>query len=115
MANYDGNYTYGQGIKGTYREETISVGSFPANAFGLHDMHGNVWEWCEDHWHENYKGVPTDGSAWLSKNEDANRVLRGGSWILDPWDCRSAARYGYDAGVRLNFFGFRVVCSVPRT
>ncbi|MBW4517956.1 MAG: formylglycine-generating enzyme family protein [Timaviella obliquedivisa GSE-PSE-MK23-08B] len=115
LANYDGNHTYGQGLRGTCREETISVGSFPANAFGLHDMHGNVWEWCEDRWHKNYKkGAPMDGSAWLSKKEDTNRVLRGGSWLDGSWNCRSASRYCGDAGTRPFNGGFRIVCSVPR-
>ncbi|MBF2045947.1 MAG: formylglycine-generating enzyme family protein [Elainella sp. C42_A2020_010] len=78
--------SYGRGPKGRYRQETTSVGSFPANGFGLYDMHGNVWEWCTDHWHSNYEGAPEDGSAWLDSNadEDANRVLRGGSWSFDP-------------------------------
>jgi formylglycine-generating enzyme required for sulfatase activity len=81
LANYDGNYTYGSGSKGQYRKQTTDVGSFPANAFGLHDMHGNVWEWCQDTWHENYNGAPTDGSAWVDENANQNiRILRGGSW-----------------------------------
>lgn len=115
LVNYDGNCTYGQGIEGTDREETISVGSFPANAFGLYDMHGNIWEWCEDHWHGNYEGVPTDGSAWLRENKDAWRVMRGGSWCNDPGYCRSANRVYNDAGVRGDSYGFRVVCVPPRT
>jgi formylglycine-generating enzyme required for sulfatase activity len=61
-----------------------------ANAWGLSDMHGNVWEWCQDHWHGNYEGAPADGTAWLSEDEDARRVRRGGSWDDFPRNCRSA-------------------------
>ena len=64
LANYDGNYSYGQGPKGIYRQQTTDVASFPANAWGLHDMHGNVWEWCLDEWRASYEGAPVDGSAW---------------------------------------------------
>ncbi|MFM6254295.1 MAG: formylglycine-generating enzyme family protein, partial [Dolichospermum sp.] len=66
LANYCGYYTYGDGSKGQYREKTTDVGSFPPNPFVLHDMHGNVWEWCQDDWHENYINAPDDGSAWIS-------------------------------------------------
>ena len=91
------------------RNGTAAVGSFPANAFGLHDMHGNVWEWVEDCWHFYYTGAPTDGSAWLSGCENVNkRVLRGGSWYLEPEDLRSANRDRHDAPGRGNNFGFRV-------
>jgi formylglycine-generating enzyme required for sulfatase activity len=117
LANYDGNYTYADGPKGEYREKTIAVGSFPANAFGLYDMHGNVYEWCLDHWHSNYEGAPIDGSAWIENgsNTDAARVRRGGSWISNPRWCRSASRYGIAAGTRGNDLGFRVVVSaLPR-
>ncbi|WP_008308339.1 SUMF1/EgtB/PvdO family nonheme iron enzyme [Leptolyngbya sp. PCC 6406] len=110
LANYDGNYPYGNGPKGTYRQKTLDVGSFPPNAFGLYDMHGNVWEWCQDPWHGSYEGAPTDGSAWLSSNENENRLLRGGSWYDDPRYCRSANR---NWGTRDNqnyIIGFRVVC-----
>ena len=92
QANFDGNYTYNGSAKGEYREQTVPVGSFPPNAFGLYDMHGNVWEWCQDAWHGNYKDAPTDGSAWEAKG-DLSRVLRGGSWSYNPRDCRAAYRY----------------------
>ena len=81
QANYDGRYTYGSGRKGEYRRGTVPVGSFPANAFGLHDVHGNVREWVDDCWHGDYRGAPADGSAWTSGGECSRRVLRGGSWL----------------------------------
>ncbi|NEP16473.1 MAG: SUMF1/EgtB/PvdO family nonheme iron enzyme [Leptolyngbya sp. SIO4C1] len=102
---------YGQGPKGEYREQTTDVGSFPANAFGLYDMHGNVWEWCLDHWHKNYEGAPTDGSAWLSSDDSKYRLLRGGSWLSDPDLCRSAYRTWLARDDRDDFVGFRVVCA----
>ncbi|MGF1569404.1 MAG: formylglycine-generating enzyme family protein [Nodosilinea sp.] len=83
LANYNGTYIYNGGPKGEYREATTPVDHFEyANAWGLSDMHGNVYEWCQDHWHDNYEGAPTDGSAWLSENEDAGQVVRGGSWTF---------------------------------
>jgi formylglycine-generating enzyme required for sulfatase activity len=114
LANYNGDYTYGDGPKGVYRRETTPVGSFGvANAFGLYDMHGNVWEWCMDHWHENYEDAPIDGSAWinLSASENASRLLRGGSWVNYPRGCRSAFRNWLFAGGSNLYFGFRVACS----
>jgi formylglycine-generating enzyme required for sulfatase activity len=112
LANYDGNYTYGQGQKGEYREKTTEVGKFPANPFGLYDMCGNVWEWCEDGWHENYINAPIDGSAWTSLS--SKRALRGGSWIYNPLLCRSAYRSSYARGNHAYDIGFRVVCVVGR-
>ncbi|MGC1306016.1 MAG: SUMF1/EgtB/PvdO family nonheme iron enzyme [Phormidesmis sp.] len=104
--------SYGSGPKGEYREQTTNVGSFlVANAFGLYDMHGNVWEWCSDHWHENYAGAPTEGSAWLFNNENAYRLLRGGSWYNDPDDCRSVNRVRIARYLRHRNFGFRAVCA----
>ncbi|MDP7442649.1 MAG: formylglycine-generating enzyme family protein, partial [Verrucomicrobiota bacterium] len=114
QANYDGNYTYGGGGKGVYRKKTVPVGNFPANAFGLHDMHGNVWEWVEDCWNGNYHGAPTDGSVW-SSGDCSHRVLRGGSWYSKPGYMRSAARYGgHFTGGRINFVGFRVARTLSR-
>jgi formylglycine-generating enzyme required for sulfatase activity len=114
VANYDGNFTYGQSPKGEHRKQMTPVGSFPANRFGLYDMHGNVYEWCFDLWHSNYEGAPTDGSPWVTGKEQ-NRLLRGGSWNDHPRLCRSAYRYGVSPGVRNSFVGFRVCCSVART
>jgi formylglycine-generating enzyme required for sulfatase activity len=85
IANYNASYAYADGPEGQNRAETTDVNSFGiANAFGLSDMHGNAWEWCQDHWHGNYEGAPTDGSAWLSENENAYRLIRGGSWNTYP-------------------------------
>jgi formylglycine-generating enzyme required for sulfatase activity len=105
---------YGMGKSGIYREATVSVGNFPSNAFGLYDMHGNVWEWCEDRLHENYEGAPIDGSAWTDGRLHI-RLLRGGSWFRNPGYCRAAVRQFKSAGSRSNSIGFRVVFSAPRT
>jgi formylglycine-generating enzyme required for sulfatase activity len=112
IANYNGDHVYGQGEKSIYREETTPVGSFKAaNAFGLYDMHGNVWEWCMDHWHENYEKAPNDASAWLDEHasENAGRVMRGGSWAINPRLCRSASRNWFRAVNRNYFIGFRIL------
>ncbi|MEB3233616.1 MAG: formylglycine-generating enzyme family protein [Leptolyngbyaceae bacterium] len=114
VANYNGNYTYNNGPKGRYREKTIAVGSLNApNAFGLHDMHGNVWEWCEDDDHASYANPPTDGSAWVDTPRGSSRILRGGSWGFDPDYCRSAYRDDRTPGNRNLNIGFRVVVSAP--
>jgi formylglycine-generating enzyme required for sulfatase activity len=111
VANYDGNYTYASAPKGVYRQKTTDVGSFPANNFGLYDLHGNVWEWCADIWHKNYNGAPSDGSLWESGGDNTQRLLRGGSWGYDPRNCRSASRLRVYPGFRLNGIGFRLVLS----
>jgi formylglycine-generating enzyme required for sulfatase activity len=109
LANYNGKYTYGSGPKGVYRGETTDVGIFPPNAFGLHDMHGNVWEWCADNWHNNYNGAPTDGSAWQEAKEGGGRLFRGGSFTYDPKGCRSAIRVWDSSDYRLCRIGVRAV------
>ncbi|MFK8186316.1 MAG: formylglycine-generating enzyme family protein [Phormidesmis sp.] len=103
--------TYGNGPGGQYRQQTTEVGIFPANAFGLYDVHGNVWEWCLDHWHETYEGAPIDGSVWLSSDTD-KRILRGGSWFFFPDLCRSAFRNRRVPETRFNRTGFRVACEL---
>jgi formylglycine-generating enzyme required for sulfatase activity len=116
LANYRASFTYANGPRGKYREQTTPVGMFPANAWGLQDMHGNVWEWCLDHWHDSYEGAPTDGSAWVEeegvKGEQSSkgRLLRGGSWFDPPQDCRSAFRFRFHPDGRGNDGGFRVCC-----
>ena len=92
-------------------KQTAPVGSFPANRFGLQDMHGNVWEWVQDTWHSNYQGAPVNGSAWNSAS--GNRVLRGGSWGNSPFDLRSASHVMFGPHLRSYVVGFRVVCSPP--
>lgn len=104
LANYDGRYT-----------RITDVGSFPANAFGLYDMHGNVWEWCEDDWHGNYEGALTDGSAWKNSSQ-RYRLLRGGFWSSNPTFCRSAVRDRDNRNSSRVRIGFRVACRVsPRS
>jgi formylglycine-generating enzyme required for sulfatase activity len=108
-ANYNGTHmTYGSGEQGIYRGQTLPVGAFPANAFGLCDMHGTVWEWCADGWHENYVGAPADGSAWLEGGKQDKRVARGGSWFEWPGALRSADRMEGEPGGRYVDNGFRV-------
>jgi len=94
---------------------TTDVGSFLPNGFGLYDMHGNVWEWCLDHFHDSYKGAPADGSAWVTKGDSNRRMLRGGSWDDNLWDCRCAFRYVIISGLRDFNIGFRVVSAPPGT
>ena len=93
---------------GRYRWKTVPVGSFPGNRFGLHDVHGNVWEWVEDCWHDDYAGAPSDGSAWTSGGDCSVRVLRGGSWSSGARILRSAFRFKYFSELRSGDFGFRV-------
>ena len=90
---------------------TAPVGSFRPNTFGLHDVLGNVWEWVDDCWNEDYEGAPTDGRSWY-EGDCSQRVLRGGSWFDPPWSLRSARRISRSAGHSLFYFGFRVARTI---
>ncbi len=107
QANYDGNYIYNGGSKGSYRKKTTKVGSFPANHWGLHDMHGNVWEWCSD-WYDAdyYSSSPRNNPQGASSG--SHRVVRGGSWYNNPAFVRSALRSWNGPGDRINYLGFRL-------
>jgi formylglycine-generating enzyme required for sulfatase activity len=111
LSNYDASQVYRSEPRGDDRGQTTEVGEFPPNAFGLYDMHGNVWEWCQDHWHDTYQGAPIDGSAWLSEDNNTSRLVRGGSWSHPPRLCRSAIRGRDGRDLRSTFLGFRVVCA----
>ena len=112
QANYNGEYTYGGGGRGQYRERPIPVGSFRPNAFGLYDVHGNVWEWVQDCFNYGYTGAPSDGRAWET-GECIDRVARGGSWLHSPGFLRSAYRGLGSAGDGGNVVGFRIARSLP--
>ena len=117
VANYNGNKSYAGGPRGTRRGETTVVTEFNlGNGFGLSDMHGNVWEWCLDHWNNNYDGAPDDGSAWLEPPQKSNygRVVRGGSWYNFPRNGRSASRLNHFPDVLSSDIGFRVILA-PRS
>ena len=102
LANYDWNVG-----------KTTAVGQYARNKFGLYDMHGNVWEWCQDNWHPDYENAPNDCQAWVSRIDSGN-VIRGGSWSVNPSYCRSATRIHEDPENPIqNNIGFRVVCRVP--
>ncbi|MDJ0714578.1 MAG: bifunctional serine/threonine-protein kinase/formylglycine-generating enzyme family protein [Prochloraceae cyanobacterium] len=115
FANYNGRRVYAKEPRGKYRKRTTPVGSFFPNSFGLYDMHGNVWEWCADFWHNNYLGAPTDGSAWYVGGDSNNSPMRGGSWLDSPRFCRSGYRSRKVRILRNYLFGFRVVCDVAPT
>ncbi len=114
QANFDASSKTELNPKGAMRGKTLPVGSFPANAFGLNDMHGNVFEWVEDCWHDDYKGAPADGRAWLGNPAACGgRVLRGGSWEDSASELRAAARVGGAATDRSADDGFRVARDLP--
>lgn len=109
QANFDGSFTYNGGPRGEFRHGTTPVDAFAPNAWGLHDMHGNVWEWVQDVVHDNYEGAPMDGSAWELGGDQVRRILRGGSWLYNPRYLRSALRNGFSAVLSNDIVGFRVV------
>ncbi|WP_283759302.1 formylglycine-generating enzyme family protein [Roseofilum casamattae] len=126
LANYcgqdreiNGNYyggSYGRGPKGKYRQETTPVGYFQvANSFGLCDMHGNVWEWCADDWDENHQGALDDGNVLRSRDRNATKVLRGGSWDDFPWNSHAALRLIVNPDSQNLCIGLRVVCIFPNS
>jgi formylglycine-generating enzyme required for sulfatase activity len=119
LANYQTASSYNGSPTTEYRGETTDVGSFPANEWGLHDMHGNVWEWCEDDWHGSYANKPealkqAGNTSWTSAETESRKVLRGGSWLYYPRYCRSADRFNGSRDFRSVNFGFRVCCVPPR-
>jgi formylglycine-generating enzyme required for sulfatase activity len=107
QANYDANFTYASGPQGLYRQKTLNAGSLKANAFGLHDVHGNVWEWVQDCYKPSYEGAPSDGSPVIVADCSLH-ILRGGAWNYHPKLLRSAYRYATAPEIRLNNIGFRV-------
>jgi len=112
LANCNGTFPYGTDTKGPYLKKTTPVGTkeYPANAFGLRDMHGNVAEWCRDAYRSDYETSTNDNP---SNDQGDRRVLRGGSWNVSSWDCRAACRYYYSPAYRLNYVGFRCVLLLP--
>ncbi len=110
LANYDGRTGYGTKATGKYSKKTTPSDTFSPNNFGLYDLHGNVWEWCEDHYSTSYQSKPTDGSPYYSNMKNQPRAVRGGSWSLTGSYCRSAKRSSYAPDSNYNFVGFRIVC-----
>jgi formylglycine-generating enzyme required for sulfatase activity len=107
QANYDGTFIYGDSSAGIFRRRTLPVNSFSPNPWGLYQVHGNVWEWTQDCWHENYDGAPIDGSPWES-GACRYHMIRGGAWDTYPGDLRSAVRGRFAPDFRSDFQGFRV-------
>lgn len=111
QANFDGDRPYGGAAKGVDRKQTIPVGSFQPNGFGLYDMHGNVWELCQDYSHPDYNGAPTNGSAWMKDGNSNYRIVRGGSWETAASACSSAFRMTISPNTYILIAGFQPVGS----
>jgi formylglycine-generating enzyme required for sulfatase activity len=116
LARYNWSQVYAKTPVEKLKHEmsSLPMGRFPANAWGLYEMHGNVWEWCLDDWHSGYEGAPIDGRAWINEKakKQSRKALRGGSWIDYPRNCRSATRDSINA--HDDYVGFRLICVPPR-
>lgn len=110
LANYQPTSPDGSISQSEFRAQTVEVGSFLANEFGLYDMHGNVLEWCLDYWHDSYQDAPSDGSAWIEGGDSSRRVVRGGAWRSQMDACRSAFRFSNEPSFKSDNTGFRIVC-----
>jgi formylglycine-generating enzyme required for sulfatase activity len=114
IVNYYGPEPYGNAPAGVFRRQSINAGSLEvANAWGLYDMHGNTYEWCEDDYHESYSGGPTDGRAWVDSQRASDRVIRGGGWYYLSAYCRSAFRIMHAPGGSYDYVGFRLSRTLP--
>ena len=110
IANFFADFSFTENIEENYRNASVAVDSFWPNPFGLYNMHGNIYEWCADDYHDSYQDAPSDGSLWLSDQANASKIMRGGAWFNDTPYCRSAARERNSQTGLSNSFGFRIVC-----